>query len=271
MRAIDVHTHPLLRHDRRGRDGARQLLARARAHGIEHVVVLGDVLAYGRSPSERQLRAINDDTAWLMREYPGFVTGFCHLNPTLGARAVEAEVERCVAAGFRGLKLEIANNAADACMRPLMRAAQRHDLVVLQHAWSMTKIGERSFHTDPEDVGTLARRFPAVRIIMAHLTGCGLRGVLAVKDCPNVWVDTSGGAPEAGIVERAVEHLGAERVLYGSDVPIRDFGVALARITGSRLTKAEQAKILFANAWRLLGLGEVRKASLTTECTDEHG
>jgi len=254
MHAIDVHTHPILRHDRRGRAGADQLIARARAHGIRHLVVLGDVLAFGKSPDEAGLRIINDETHGLMRRYPGLITGFCHLNPTLGARAVRREVERCVARGFRGLKLEIANNAADASMNPLMEAARKHNLVVLQHAWSMTKIGERSFHTDPEDVATLAKRFPDVRIIMAHLTGCGVRGVLAVKDCPNVWVDTSGAAPEAGIVEYAVEQLGAERVLYGSDVPIRDFAVALARITGSRLDRATQRKILHDNAAALLGL-----------------
>ena len=254
MRAIDIHTHPILRDDQRGRAGADELIARARAHGIRHLVALGDVLAYGRSPTEAQLRKINDDTYWLMRRYPGVVTGFCHLNPTLGERAVRRETERCVARGFRGLKLEIANNARDACMRPLMEQAERHGLVVLQHAWSMTKIRQRSFHTDPEDVATLARRFPNVCIIMAHLTGCGVRGVLAVKDCPNVVVDTSGAAPEAGLVEYAVVQLGAGRVLYGSDVPIRDLGVALARITGSRLNAATQRKILYDNARALLRL-----------------
>ena len=254
MRIIDVHTHPILRHDHRDRRGADQLIARARTHGIEHLVVLGDVLAFGRSPSAAGLRIINDETYGLMQRYPGMITGFCHLNPTLGAREVWRETERCVARGFRGLKLEIANNAADASMRPLMEAAQHHGLIVLQHAWSMTKIGERAFHTDPEDVATLARRFPKVRIIMAHLTGCGVRGVQAVKDCPNLVVDTSGAAPEAGIVEYAVEQLGAERVVYGSDVPIRDFAVAIARITGSQLDAVTQRKILHDNAAALLGL-----------------
>ncbi|WP_438479827.1 amidohydrolase family protein [Oleiharenicola lentus] len=254
MRVIDVHTHPILRHDKRGRAGAAQLIQRAQDRGIVHVVVLGDVLAFGKSPHAAGIRKINDETAWLMGEYPGYVTGFCHLNPTLGDAVTREEIARCAAMGFRGLKLEIANNAADDCMRPLMEEAEARDLVVLQHAWSMTKINERSFHTDPEDVATLAKRFPNVRIIMAHLTGCGVRGVLAVRDCPNVWVDTSGAAPEAGLVEYAVEQLGVERVLYGSDVPIRDFGVAIARVTGSRLSAADQKKILHDNAHSLLRL-----------------
>jgi predicted TIM-barrel fold metal-dependent hydrolase len=254
MRIIDIHTHPILRHDRRGRSGADQLIARARTHGIRHLVALGDVLAFGRSPSAGEVRTINDETHGLMQRQPGVITAFCHLNPTLGERAVWHEIERCVARGFRGLKLEIANNAADLSMRPLMEAARLHHLVVLQHAWSMTKIGERAFHTDPEDVATLARRFPDVRIIMAHLTGCGVRGVQAVKYCPNVMVDTSGAAPETGIIEYAVDQLGADRILYGSDVPIRDFGVAIARITGSRLDAKTQRKILHDNAATLLGL-----------------
>jgi predicted TIM-barrel fold metal-dependent hydrolase len=95
MPAIDVHTHPILRHDERGRAGAAQLIGRAKAHGIEHIVVLGDVIAFGRSPNEAQLRIINDETYWLMQRYPGYVTGFCHVNPTLGERAVTKEVERC--------------------------------------------------------------------------------------------------------------------------------------------------------------------------------
>jgi predicted TIM-barrel fold metal-dependent hydrolase len=125
---------------------------------------------------------------------------------------------------------------------------------VLQHAWSMTRIRQRRFHSDPEDVATLARRFPNVRIIMAHLTGCGVRGVLAVKPCDNLVVDTSGAAPEEGIVEFAVEQLGADRVLYGSDVPVRDFAVALARVTGARLAAAAKRKILHDNARTLLRL-----------------
>lgn len=254
MRIIDVHTHPLMHEGGIGRKESAGLLARARSLGIRHVVALGDVLVHGRSPTAAQVRAINDDTAWLVQRHRGFVTGFCYLNPTLGEKAVRREVERCLGLGLRGIKLEIANNARDACMRPVMALAEQHGLVVLQHAWSMTNIRQRRYHTDPEDVAMLAGRFPRVRIIMAHLTGCGVRGLLAVKPHANVWVDTSGAAPEAGIIEFAVEQLGAQRILYGSDVPVRDFRVAIARVTGSALSAAAQRAILHDNACRLLGL-----------------
>ncbi len=256
MGLIDSHTHPVFRPDGRGPQRAAEFLRRARAAGIEHIVALGDVLAFGRSPNAAQIRRINDDTAALVARWPDFVTGFIHLNPTLGAAAVRGEVARCLARGpgFRGIKLEIANNAADACMAPVMEEAERHGLVVLQHAWSQVKIRERTFHTDPEDVATLARRFPRVRIIMAHLTGCGARGVLAVKGCPNVWVDTSGAAPEAGLVEFAVAQIGAERVLHGSDAPIRDFHVSLARVRSAAIPERAKRLVLGENARDLLRL-----------------
>jgi predicted TIM-barrel fold metal-dependent hydrolase len=139
-------------------------------------------------------------------------------------------------------------------MKPVMAAAQRWNLVVLQHAWSQTNLRQRSYHSDPADVAMLARRNPEVRIIMPHLTGIGVRGVLEAKPWPNLYVDTSGGLPDEQLVEYAVEQLGADRLLYGSDLPIRSPQVAIARIMGSRLTTAEKQRVLYDNAARLLQL-----------------
>jgi hypothetical protein len=218
------------------------------------MVALGDVLRYGRLPTAAQVRAINDETGAIVAGARSMFWGFVFLNPLLGARVVEREVARAVEGwGAAGIKLEICNNAADErLMAPVMAAAVRWDLPVLQHSWSQTNIRERSFHSDPEDTGVLARRHPQVRVIMAHLTGIGRRGVRAAKGLRNVWVDTSGGAPEAGLVEYAVECLGADRVLYGSDMPIRDLPVALARVTGAAISEEAKRAILYENARALL-------------------
>ncbi len=255
MRIIDVHTHPVFFKKGRTAAEAARLIAHGRRHGIVHMIALGDVLVFGATPNAAQLRLINDDTAWLARQYPAYFTGFVYLNPLLGERATMAETERCAALpGFRGIKLEIANNAAHSCMRHAAKAALAFNLPILQHSWSTTNIHDRKHQSDPADTCLFARRHPEVKLIMAHLTGIGFRGVLEAKGLPNVYVDTSGGFPEEGLIEYAAEHLGADHVLYGSDLPIRENTVTIGRILGARISAADQQKMLWGNTARLLNL-----------------
>lgn len=256
MRIIDAHTHPIFGHQRKSMQEIDALVAHGRAAGLSHMVVLGDVVRHGAFPTERDIQIINDESAGLRRRYPDYFSCLCFLNPTLGERAVHREVDRCVSEhGFVGIKLEYCNNARASCMGSVMAAARRWRLPVLQHSWSMQHIRQRRFHSDPEDTAALGRKYPDVTIIMAHLSGCEARGVLEIKDLPNIVVDTSGGTPVAGLVEFAVEQLGPDRVLYGSDLTGRSATVALARVTGADLSGADKRKILHDNAARVFGLG----------------
>jgi predicted TIM-barrel fold metal-dependent hydrolase len=88
---------------------------------------------------------------------------------------------------------------------------------------------------------------------MAHLGGVGIKGVEDVADCHNVYIDTSGAQPEAGLVEYAVTRIGAERIVYGSDAPCRTFGAQMARIREADITEAQRRLIFSENARRLLG------------------
>jgi predicted TIM-barrel fold metal-dependent hydrolase len=92
-----------------------------------------------------------------------------------------------------------------------------------------------------------------VTIIVAHLSAAGYRGIQDIRPYPNLLIDTSGSQCFSGIVEYAVSVLGAERILFGSDVPGRDFAVQLGRVYGAKISEADQEKILYGNAERLLG------------------
>ncbi len=255
MRIIDIHTHPVFCHRGKRPAELERVIAHGRRLGIVHMNVLGDVLVFGDTPNAKQLRFINDDSGRVARLYPDYFSAFIYLNPLLGERATMAEAERCAARpGFRGIKLEIANNAAHPCMRHVAKAAQAVNLPVLQHSWSTVNIGNRRHQSDPSDTARFARRFPAVTVIMAHLTGIGFRGVLEAKGLPNLYVDTSGGFPEEGLVEFAAEHLGADHVVYGSDLPIRENTVTIERIRSARLPAADRQLMLYGNAARLLRL-----------------
>lgn len=256
MRIFDIHTHPIFNRVGHSKGEISQLVKASRALGIVRMNILGDVADHGPSQRAEQITKINDDSGWVQSIYPDFFTTFCYLNPTLGERAVMREVERCVTQhGACGIKLEAANSAADPCMKHVAKAAREFELVVLQHSWTTEIQGRKTgVQTDPEDTALFAKRYPDVSIIMAHLMGIGYRGVIAAKGLPNLYVDTSGGYPQEELIAYAIEHLGADHLLYGSDLPIRESCVKIGAVLGAQLSAADRQNIFHDNAARLVGL-----------------
>lgn len=120
-------------------------------------------------------------------------------------------------------------------MDPIMATARKLGVPVLHHAWYKS-VADNELESTPADIAKLASRFPDVTIVMAHLGGCRIQGVQDVRKHANVSVDTSGSQPMTGIVEYAVRILGADRVLYGTEAPGRDFASQLGRVFGARIS-----------------------------------
>ncbi len=254
MTITDIHVHPTPAVPRETACDA--LVAAAEHAGIGRLVLLGLVGEMGEQPSPAGVREANDCTIAWTRRRPDVCLGFCYLSPEHDPGFCRDELDRCLAAGLCGLKLWVAVRADDRRLEPLMALAAEHRLPVLHHAWYKT-VQACAHESSPREIAELARRHPTVDVIMAHLTGCGQRGVADVRDLPNVYLDTSGSQPVAGLVEYAAREVGAERLLFGSDAPGRDFAVALARIRGSALTVHQQQHVLADNTARLLRLREV--------------
>lgn len=259
MKIIDAHTHPqfttpwedpyLLRLSRRS---IAEIVSDSRAAGIEQMVVLGDILRFGPNPEPEQVREINEDTAQLMRDHPDFFIGYCYLNPQHDESVLRAEAQRfIVEGGFCGIKLEVDMVASDPRLGTLMELAEELNVVVLQHAWwrrgAPASDAKGKANSDGADVAVLASRHPRVRIQMAHLTGVGIRGVEAIRPHENVWVDTSGALPFSGFTEYAVNRLGEDRVIYGSDYPIRDLTGQLSKVASARIPERLMAKLFREN------------------------
>lgn len=258
---IDIHTHPhrrIAHADAETRAKGKSLppplevsdilLERAGRLGIERICLLGSFTAH---PDEQAVRAINDVTIAMVQRHPGRVFGLAFLNPRLDPAFLVEEIDRCVEQGLSGVKHEFEALASDPMLDPIMQRIVHHDVFLLHHAWNKT-VGRCSQESGSAEIAALARRHPQARIVMAHLTGVGIKGVLDVKHCENVWVDTSGHQPVAGLVEYAVAQLGAERVVFGSDVPVRDFATQLGRIEGADLSAAQRKRVLGLNAAELL-------------------
>lgn len=255
MPIIDIHVHVGFFDPESPPEGVTERMRRAAgSNAVDKVLLLGNVMRY---PTPEQVQVRNNATLRLMEQDPAFYLGACYLNPQHDPAFIRQEVARCVGAGMVAIKLWIDVLATDPRLDPVMKAAAEWDLPVLHHAWYKTT-GNYQDESNAAEIAHLARRHPSCKIIMAHLTGVAYRGVLDVEDLPNVWVDTSGAQPESDIVEYAISHLGADRIVYGSDWPGRGFDAQLGRIYGARMTEAEREKILWRNTASLLKLKEVQ-------------
>ena len=242
---IDCHAHL------QGACIEPELVEKASALGIERLCVSSLGRKWSYEPTPEVFIEANNDVAEVMRQYPDFALGFCYLNPVYANESL-AEIKRCVEElGMVGVKLWVAAYADDPRVFPLVEKAIEYGIPVLQHAWHKAT-GNLPHESNPLHVAELARRYPEADIIMAHIAGDWERGIEAVKDCPNVLVDTSGSIIEMGMVERAVEKLGARRVFFGSDGHGVDLSVAVAKILDAEIEDADRSLILGGNMQALL-------------------
>ena len=191
----------------------------------------------------------------IVEMFPDKFYALLKLNGLLPSEVLIDLLKKYVVDGpLTGVKLTTQMNARDTRLEKICRFMEEHDIPVLWHCWYKTYC-KYEFESDPQDIAFFAKKYPKIRILMAHLTGCGRRGVQDIKDCSNVSIDTSGSQPFDGYLEYALKELGADRVLYGSDYPCRDIPAQLGRIQSVDLSPEVREKVLCSNALKFYRKG----------------
>ncbi len=156
----------------------------------------------------------NDEAIQAVREFPDHFFAYTFYNPRY-AELMPDELERCYAAGLRGLKLHPDFHqmpADDASYAMLYDFAQERRLPLLCH------FGGGAL-TDFPRYAPAVERCPDATFILAHSLPGRDRVDLAVDyfgDRPNVYYDLA-NAFQPGVIEYAIEKLGVERLLFGTD------------------------------------------------------
>jgi predicted TIM-barrel fold metal-dependent hydrolase len=135
---------------------------------------------------------------------------------------------------------------------PIVERIAKYDGIIMQHTWFKTGGKQGKGESTPSELAELARRFPEQKFVCAHAGGEWERGIRAVRNSPNIFIETSGFDATAGFIEMAVRELGPKRIVFGSHLPSRSLGTELGKVTGAEITDQDRRLIFGENLRGLL-------------------
>ena len=226
---------------------------------------IGQAMVFGLSDTAVGCRHLNDQVHLLTEEHPHRILGFGTIPLLEGMAAIKEELQHIgTELGFRGIKIYPSMSklrfTSDTIIEVLAEAAAL-DLVVLTDCSFVCWENPGYFGTDNkfyELLEALNRLEDRPKVIAAHLGGGliyfrDMYKLFGSGDYDNVWFDISPFFP-ASMIKAAMEIVGAERLLFGSDFPFSDGSENLAALAELNLSPREERVILEGNALEVLGL-----------------
>ncbi len=184
-------------------------------------------------------------------KYPGRFIPFIRMNPRFvdeTENAVDMAVKKY---NFKGIKLHPTSYAIHPFTEPtlkILRKAVEYDIPVLFHC-------SDECLTLPLQIAEAAEACPEAKIILAHMGGFHHRedAINTAKKYKNVYVDMC-EMPFAYSIKKAVEEIGSEKVLFGTDLPTDNPVFEIKKVKMAGLSEQEEENIFFKNAAKLLKL-----------------
>jgi len=212
--------------------------------GIDKGVICSTVSTLAKTPEEF-IRG-NREVLQTLRNYPDRFWGACIVNPGFLKEALE--------------ELEICRNKFDfpwlGEMCPYLGdydAASEAMFKVIERASNLGYVIQ--VHSTTEEVEKFASKFPETTFVFPHLpsfSDCNRRFEIIAHN-ENFYLDISGSQiVRHGILELALETIGVDRILFGSDLIIDNPLPTIARVEGLDIPPRDKEKIFWRNLDKLL-------------------
>jgi len=278
---IDAHTHLFPEEIRKNREkffpaepafqtlyqspksrliGTQEMLASMDANHVDKTVIFGFPWQ-----NSRLFKQHNDYIGEVVSRYPDRFIGLGCFDPFSDEAAEEAR--RCLQKGALSGIGELAfyqsgiENASVARLEPVMEICRVADLPVLIH--TNEPIGHAYAGKTPNTLAQiyqLIRSFPQNKIVLAHWGGglffFGLLKKEVKESLKNVYFDTA-ASPflyDATVYRLAIELVGTEKILFGSDFPLLSPARYFEEMQTAGLSQGEMQQICGLNAAALFKL-----------------
>ena len=217
------------------------------------VIGVKKYLVCSTATTAHQVESINNFIAEEQKSHPEFIA-YGSLHPDY--ENVEAEVERMISLGLKGIKLhpDFQNFTIDDPKVDAIYSAAQGKLPILFH------MGDNRYdRTKPYRLLTVMKKFPKLTCIGAHLGGyrswedvINLPGYLSN---PQMYIDTCSALAflPADEAVKIIRKHGVDRVFWGTDFPMWSHASEFDRFMSLKLTDDERDKIFWKNATEFVG------------------
>lgn len=198
----------------------------------------------------------------IVKLYPDRFAGTFTFNPVHHKETME-EIKRCVDFGMVGAKVYFQTKINDPSYYPVVEKFIDLNMIIHSHAEAQIGVGGLRMKYNglkpagvsiPDDFVDIAKRYPEAMFQYAHIGGGGDWEYMCktLQNSPNVFVDTSGSNNEEHLIDFAVQHLGEDRLFFGSD---NSYYQAVGKVLASNLTDKQKRKLFFENFNNILRKG----------------
>lgn len=198
-------------------------------------------------------RRSNDITAALVAGNADRFIGFAYVSPLMPETMIP-ELERAIdELGLVAIKLYppfVGIPLSDPIWSPIYQFANERELVVIWH----TGIEAGSL---PKYIAAVAPHYPRAIFVAGHAGNCPplrRQAIDVAKAHANVYLETCSTFRTPGVIEQLVHEAGADRVLFGSDIPLMDPRSQLGKILTADISDEAKHLVLGENARRILKL-----------------
>jgi uncharacterized protein len=196
--------------------------------------------------SEAEYDAANARVLEATHTHAGRILGYYRPFPASPAVSLE-EAGRRIDAGFVGLKLHNVNGFpyTHPSYTPYLEAANARRMPVLFHSWGQ----EEEF----KQFRALSEQYPDLSLLLAHTGSNNVTEYERIgRECGNVYLELALSRTPRGLVARLVENVGADKVVWGSDICFISQAHQLGKVLGARMPEEDRAAVLGGNARRIL-------------------
>jgi predicted TIM-barrel fold metal-dependent hydrolase len=186
-----------------------------------------------------------------VRRFPERFRAYCVINPNYpditmaDLESFQEHLDVYVGLKFLSDYHKVAVN--DERYHPAWEYANQHHLLVLMHTWGGSPFDGAAA------IRPALERYPNAHVLLGHSCHGDWDGAVKLaREFPNVYLELTAVFDNRGVIEKFVNKVGSERMLFGTDLPWFDPHHAVGVLLSARISDEDRHNICHRNAERLL-------------------